>query len=87
MAQDYFDTLYSNNEDPWNFKNSTYEERKYQKINTFLENRKYDLGLELGCSIGVHTSFLAAHCKKLLAVDISEDAVATAKVINGILFQ
>ncbi len=82
LAQDYFDTLYSNNEDPWNFKNSTYEERKYQKINTFLENRKYDLGLELGCSIGVHTSFLAAHCKKLLAVDISEDAVATAKVIN-----
>lgn len=78
----YFEVLYANNPDPWNFKDSEYENLKYKKINSFLENRNYDNGLELGCSIGVHTTFIAEHCKNLLAVDINESAIANAKELN-----
>lgn len=81
----YFEDLYANNPDPWNFKDSEYENLKYNKINSFLENRYYDKGLELGCSIGVHTSFIAQHCKNLLAVDINRNAIETAKQSNQVL--
>lgn len=79
LTEEYFKSLYSHNPDPWNFRNSEYEKQKYETIDKYLKNRFYKNGLELGCAIGVHTSHLAAHCEKLLAVDISEDAISTAK--------
>lgn len=78
----YFEKLYSNNPDPWNFKGSDYELKKYQTINSFMGSQHYASGLELGCSIGIQTQFLAKHCDRLLAVDISEEAIASAKEIN-----
>lgn len=85
LEKDYFDKLYSDNPDPWNFMASDYEASKYQKIDSFLRNEHYGNGLELGCSIGVQTGFLANHCDHLLAVDISEDAIESAKAINSSL--
>lgn len=84
LSKSYFDALYSHNPDPWNFRTSEYEQRKYGTINNYLENRKYNSGLELGCSIGEHTAHLASHCGSLLAVDISERAIATAKEENNL---
>ena len=84
LSKSYFDSLYSNNSDPWNFRTSEYEKRKYATIDKYLKDTKYNKGLELGCSIGEHTSHLAAHCKSLLAVDVSEDAIAEAKVQNAL---
>lgn len=83
LEKKYFDTLYSENTDPWNFRNSDYENLKYEKINTFLKNKNFLNGLELGCSIGIHTTFLAEHCENLLSVDISEKAIQTAKELNS----
>lgn len=85
LKRDYFDTLYSQNPDPWNFKNSDYEKEKYEKIESFLKDKNYERGLELGCSIGVQTQYFAAHCEHLLAVDISKDAIASAKELNNAL--
>src|SRR5690606_28539868 len=82
LSKSYFDSLYSQNSDPWNFRNSEYEKRKYKTIDTYLRNKQFKKGLELGCSIGEHTSHLANHCNKLIAVDISEEAIATAKDQN-----
>ena len=84
LSEDYFDALYSNNSDPWNFRSSAYEKQKYETINAFLKDRTYKNGLELGCSIGIHTSYLAAHCDNLLAIDISEEAIITAKNSNDL---
>ena len=83
LQKHYFEHLYSSNPDPWNFIESVYEKSKYQKIDSFLGRRKFENALEIGCSIGVHTKLLAAHCEKLLAVDISERAIAIAKQANS----
>ncbi|MGC1630655.1 MAG: bifunctional PIG-L family deacetylase/class I SAM-dependent methyltransferase [Gelidibacter sp.] len=79
LNKDYFDRLYASNPDPWNFDGSDYENSKFQKIDSFLNNRQYKNALELGCSIGIQTRLLALHCQNLLAVDISGDAIQKAK--------
>ncbi|WP_051285036.1 PIG-L family deacetylase [Aequorivita capsosiphonis] len=82
LKKSYFDALYASNSDPWNFKKSDYEKEKYEKTDSFLENRNYKNGLELGCSIGVQTRYFARRCKNLLAVDISAEAINSAKGNN-----
>lgn len=84
LSEKYFDALYQNNSDPWNFRNSEYEKSKYETIDKFLKDKTYNRALELGCSIGVHTAHLAKHCKTLLAVDICEIAIATAKANSAL---
>ncbi len=82
LEQEYFDTLYNNNPDPWNFEKSKYEHTKFEAINKLIGDSTYKKGLELGCSIGVQTKYLAKHCGKLKAVDISETAIKRAKKLN-----
>jgi len=76
----YFDRLYSLNGDPWNFKSSSYEHNKYRLALDALESEHFENGLEIGCSIGVQTHLLSGRCQKLLAVDISDKAIAEAKL-------
>ena len=82
LDQKFFDTLYSENVDPWNFKHSSYELLKYQKTDEILGDMSFKNGLEIGCSIGIQTPFFAKHCDQLLAIDISRDAIAEAKKNN-----
>ena len=78
IDRQYFEDLYTETPDPWNFASSDYERRKYQAT---LDALGDDLGdvLEIGCSIGVFTRRLARRCRRLLAVDISEVALDTAR--------
>lgn len=78
LDQDFFDTLYSKDADPWNFKHSAYEHEKYFTIDHLLGDKAFTNGLELGCSIGIQTPFFAKRCEHLLSVDISKDAIASA---------
>ncbi|MGJ8593861.1 MAG: PIG-L family deacetylase [Aquaticitalea sp.] len=82
LDKNYFDALYENNPDPWNFTNSEYEIKKYETIDSFLGDQNYSHGLELGCSIGIQTRFFANRCRRLLAVDISEEAIKSAESLN-----
>src|SRR5699024_2713979 len=50
LSKDYFDTLYTYDADPWNFRTSAYEKQKYQSISDCIKNQYYKKGLELGCS-------------------------------------
>ncbi len=74
----YFDELYRDHVDPWGFESSWYEERKYALTLASLPDRRYGRAFEPGCSIGVLTKALASRCDRLLAVDGSEQATATA---------
>ena len=74
-----FDRLYAADPDPWGFATSPYEREKYDATVLALGGRRYRRGLELGCSIGVLTARLAAHCDLLLAVDVAEAALAQAR--------
>jgi SAM-dependent methyltransferase len=75
----YFIDLYRREHDPWNFKSSEYERGKYEATLRALPRPVYDNALEIACSIGVFTSMLAERTSKLLAIDVSTDALKTAR--------
>jgi SAM-dependent methyltransferase len=75
----YFETLYTSDPDPWNYRSSPYEAQKYAATLGVLPLLTYRCGLELGCSIGVLTAKLAKFCNLLTAVDTSGHALAIAR--------
>ena len=60
LERDYFEALYTEREDPWDFETSAYEAAKYAATVEALGDRRYGRAIEAGCSIGVLTELLAA---------------------------
>lgn len=79
LDREYFERLYAESRDPWRFETSEYERGKYECTLGTLAHRRYRRALEVGCSIGVFTAMLAPLCDELLAVDVSEKAIAAAR--------
>ena len=75
----YFEAMYAKNPDPWDFETSAYEAAKYTATLAALPHPTYENAFEIGCSIGVLTERLANRCRRLLSVDVSEQALAKAK--------
>lgn len=75
----FFERLYETQDDPWHFRDSAYEREKYQATVSSLPTRRYRQCLELGCSIGELTRLLAEKCDAIVALDISQTALAQAK--------
>ena len=76
----YFEQLYRDKGDPWQFTSSPYEQAKYRHSLQALPRDNYASALEVGCSIGVLTRLLAGRCKTLLAVDVSQTALDEAAI-------
>ena len=79
LSPEYFDHVYQANRDPWNFETSLYERAKYAATLAALPHSGYAEAFEIGCSLGVLTAQLAPRCGHLLAVDVSEAALAQAR--------
>jgi SAM-dependent methyltransferase len=79
LDREYFEKLYKRSPDPWDFETSPYERKKYERTLRVLQGRRYQRALEVGCSIGVFTAMLAPLCDEVLALDVSERAVAAAR--------
>jgi predicted TPR repeat methyltransferase len=79
LGREYFEGLYAESDDPWNFEASEYEQSKYARTLTVIGERTFRRVLEAGASIGVFTEMLSDRCDELLAVDVSERAVAAAR--------
>jgi predicted TPR repeat methyltransferase len=79
LGREYFEGLYARSGDPWSFETSEYERHKYGRTLAALGGRRFRRALEAGASIGVFTRMLAESCDELLAVDVSERAVAAAR--------
>lgn len=75
----YFVDLYKQQPDPWNFARSSYEREKYRVTLASLPRKRYRDACELGCSIGVFTQMLAQRCERLVAIDVSDEAIARAR--------
>jgi SAM-dependent methyltransferase len=75
----HFQRLYDASPDPWKFRTSAYEQSKYQKTIASLGAQRFRSGFEAGCSIGVLTRLLAERCDRLLAVDIVDAPLSTAR--------
>jgi predicted TPR repeat methyltransferase len=88
---DYFLKLYAKNPDPWDFTGSSDEYAKYQMSLAALGEGNFQNAFEIGCSIGILTRMLAPKCRSLLAVDVVDSALATArencKALNHVRFQ
>jgi predicted TPR repeat methyltransferase len=79
INRQYFDAMYEDSNDPWNFAGSAYEQEKYKHTISALEGKYFSNALEIGCSIGILTEQLAPSCSFLLGVDISEKPIAIAR--------
>ena len=72
------DDLHGEHDDPWGTTTRWYEHRKRGLVLAALPRRRYERGLDLGCSTGTLTVDLAGRCDTLVAVDSSPRALATA---------
>ncbi|MGW9020262.1 PIG-L family deacetylase [Leucobacter chromiiresistens] len=79
FGREYFDALYTRSDDPWSFRTRWYESRKRALTVASLTRERFRSGLEIGCSVGHLSELLAERCDALLAVDISERAIAEAR--------
>ncbi|MGH3772087.1 MAG: SAM-dependent methyltransferase [Pseudonocardiaceae bacterium] len=79
LPAEYFEGLYATATDPWGFTTRWYEHRKYACALAALPQARYRCGYEPGCSIGVFTEHLAARCDELLATDVAEAPLRTAR--------
>ena len=74
----YFDSLYKDNPDPWQYDTCDYEIKKRGDTLSFLQPH-YANACEVGCSIGVLTEALAPLCDRLIGIDISHTAADIAR--------
>ncbi len=77
-ARVFFERLHAS-EDPWNFGSDPYELGRYETILQFVTPGRFGHVLEPGCSVGVLTDRLADRCGAVTAVDISANALASAR--------
>lgn len=75
----FFDRMYADDPDPWGFTERWYEQRKYALSVAALPRPRYRAALEVGCSIGVLTAALGERCDTVLALDVAESAVTSAR--------
>ncbi|MEW6123500.1 MAG: class I SAM-dependent methyltransferase [Pseudomonadota bacterium] len=79
LTTHYFDAIYARDPDPWCFEASPYEDAKYRATLDALPAPRYRRVLEVGCSIGVLTEWLASRCDELVGVDPAQRALAQAR--------
>ena len=79
LPEDYFNEVYRDNNDPWEFETSNYERDKYAATINALPKDFYNQAFEIGCSIGVLTKMLADKCGHLLSIDIADAPLEKAK--------
>ncbi|WP_309734690.1 SAM-dependent methyltransferase [Chamaesiphon sp. OTE_75_metabat_556] len=78
LTTDFFEALYRENPDPWQFATSEYEAQKYATTLEALPRERYAAGFEIGGSIGIMTEQLAQRCDRLLSIDVSSIAQSQA---------
>lgn len=78
-SREFFEQKYRVGPDPWSFATSAYERRRYDTIMQHVDAGRFEYVFEPGCSIGVFTAQLANRCGHVVAIDIAEAAVTSAR--------
>lgn len=76
----YFDAMYEESDDPWDYANRWYEKRKRQICMSVLPKMSFTHILEIGCANGFLSELLAERCQKLLCIDANPKAIQLAKL-------
>lgn len=74
-----FDAMFAQSDDPWNVESSWYERRRSALVAAVLPNERLGRVLDIGCSTGALTAQLAERAESVLALDISDEALARAR--------
>ncbi|MGK5034078.1 class I SAM-dependent DNA methyltransferase [Janthinobacterium sp. LB3P118] len=74
----YFEQLYRQDGDPWLVRQRWYEERKRALLLASLPQQHYRHAFEPGCGNGELTVALAQRCDRVLAADLSAEALRLA---------
>ena len=74
-----FEELYSACEDPWKFRDSPYERRRYEAIVEALPTGRLGHVLEAGCANGELTALLAQRAARVTAFDVSPTVIRLAR--------
>jgi SAM-dependent methyltransferase len=81
-AKEYFDGLWATG-DPWSLETAAYDQQKDNYQLEVLSGRRYGRVLEVGCGAGTFSAKLAAISDSIVAVDVSEIAIAAALKREG----
>ena len=81
-AQSFFDELWARG-DPWELETSDFERKRYSRLITMLDHSTYARILEIGCGAGAFTRLLAPRAQRLIALDVSSQAIAAARAAHG----
>lgn len=76
---DHLHRLYADNDDPWNFATSPYEQAKFKATRDALRRARYRSALEIGCGNGALAAHLAPLCDSYTGIDAVERAVIAAR--------
>ena len=79
----YFERIYADADDPWDFASSPYERDKYADTIAALPRARYERCFEIGCSVGVLSGLLLERVGELLGVDLNTRALAAARRRNA----
>ena len=75
----YFEQLYRQDGDPWLVRRRWYEERKRALLLASLPQQRYAYAYEPGCGNGELSVALALRCERVLAADVSLEALQLAR--------
>jgi cyclopropane fatty-acyl-phospholipid synthase-like methyltransferase len=76
--KDHYEAVWEEG-DAWSFETSEYEQRRYDAHIAMLADRRYASTLEIGCGSGGLTRRLATISDRVLAIDISSNAIERAR--------
>lgn len=79
MDDEYFESMYRHDDDPWGFDSRFYERRKYDMTLASLGKERYRSVFEPGCANAALTVRLARRCDQLVGCDIVTDVVERAR--------
>lgn len=82
--REHYDRVWSET-DPWGFDNSEFEQARFERQITLLEDRSYERVLEIGCGAGRFTRMLARFSSSVVAVDVAQKAIDRAGVEGGVI--
>ncbi|MGH7796470.1 MAG: SAM-dependent methyltransferase [Candidatus Binatia bacterium] len=77
-AQSFFEELWQRG-DPWDLQTSEFEQRRCARLIEILSARRYAKVLEIGCAAGVFTRLLTRVADRVVALDVSPNAIERAK--------
>lgn len=78
-VEKYFEALYRDSNDPWQYQTRWYEQRKRDMCLAILPQDTYANAIELGCGNGVFSHLLTHRCQALLSIDGNHSAVQLAR--------